>query len=114
MRLPFGRAAAALLSPGCVIGIAPGGLDRHTLKIGAGTRLLHRTIAFDNEMREIPLVTLIEIKNAVDALSPAELAELVPYLRERDSTAWDAQIEQDAATGKLDFLFHEADAARNG
>lgn len=48
----------------------------------------------------------------MDALSPAELAELAAYVRERDSAAWDAQIEEDAATGKLDFLFEEADEAR--
>ena len=57
-------------------------------------------------------MSLLEIKSAVDALSPAELAELASYVRERDSSAWDAQIEQDAAAGKLDFLFEEADAAR--
>jgi len=57
-------------------------------------------------------MSLPEIKSAVDALSPAELAELATYVRERDSAAWDAQIEQDAATGKLDFLFEEADTAR--
>ena len=57
-------------------------------------------------------MSLPEIKSAVDALSPAELAELATYVRERDSAAWDAQIEQDAATGKLDFLFEEAEAVR--
>jgi len=40
------------------------------------------------------------------------LAELAIYVRERDSAAWDAQIEEDAATGKLDFLFEEAEAAQ--
>jgi len=57
-------------------------------------------------------MSLPEIKSAVDALSPAELAELATYVRERDSAAWDAQIEEDAATGKLDSLFEEAEAAR--
>jgi len=57
-------------------------------------------------------MSLLEIKSAVDALSPAELAELASYVRERDSAAWDAQIEQDAAAGKLDFLFEEANTAR--
>ena len=57
-------------------------------------------------------MSLLEIKNAVDTLSPAELAELAAYVRERDATAWDSQSEQDTAAGKLDFLFEEADAAR--
>ena len=51
---------------------------------------------------------LPEIKSAVDALSPDELAELARYVRERDSAAWDVQMEQDTATDKLDFLFDEA------
>jgi len=63
-------------------------------------------------MGEILLVTLLEIKSAVDALSPSELAELLAYLREHDSTAWDVQMEQDAAIGKLDFLFEEANVVR--
>ena len=57
-------------------------------------------------------MSLLEIKRAVDALSPAELAELVTYVRERDSAAWDAEIEQDATAGKLDLLFEEAEEAR--
>lgn len=57
-------------------------------------------------------MSLVEIKSAVDALSPEELAELARYVRERDSAAWDAQIEEDAAAGKLDFLFEEAETAR--
>jgi hypothetical protein len=59
-------------------------------------------------------MSLPEIKSAVDALSSAELAELAAYIRDRDSAAWDAQIEEDAAGGKLDFLFEEAETARAG
>lgn len=59
-------------------------------------------------------MSLPEIKSAIDALSPAELAELAAYVRERDSAAWDAQIEEDAAGGKLDFLFDEVKTARAG
>lgn len=76
------------------------------------TRSADKVIAFDRAMASFPGMSLPEIKSAVDALSPSELAELATYIRERDSAAWDAQIEQDAAAGKLDFLFEEADAAR--
>ena len=58
-------------------------------------------------------MSLAEIKSAVDELSPKDLAELVAFLRERDSAAWDRQMEEDSAAGKLDFLFEEADQARS-
>lgn len=51
---------------------------------------------------------LAEIKSAVDKLSHRELAELAAFIRERDSRAWEEQLEADAASGKLDFLFEEA------
>jgi hypothetical protein len=57
-------------------------------------------------------MSLTEIKKAVDELTPKELAELAAFIRERDSAAWDRQIEEDAASGKLDFLFEEAEQAR--
>ncbi len=48
------------------------------------------------------VVSLTEIKTAVDALSPEELAELAAFIRERDNAAWDLQIDADfAETGRL-------------
>jgi hypothetical protein len=55
---------------------------------------------------------LAEIKSAVRELSPKELAELTAFISEQDNAVWAEQIEQDAASGKLDFLFHEADHER--
>ena len=55
---------------------------------------------------------LAEIKSAVEELSPKELDELIAFIRDRDIAAWDAQIEEDAAAGKLDFLFEEAEQTR--
>jgi hypothetical protein len=57
-------------------------------------------------------MSLAEIKSAVRELSPKELAELAVFVSERDNAAWDEQIEQDAASGKLDFLFQEANNER--
>jgi hypothetical protein len=57
-------------------------------------------------------VSLAEIKSAVDGLSVKELAELAAFIRQRDSSAWDQQIEEDAPAGKLDFLFQEAEKER--
>jgi hypothetical protein len=54
-------------------------------------------------------VSLTEIKSAAGKLSPAELAA---FVSEQDNTAWDKQIEKDAVSGKLDFLFEEAERER--
>ena len=44
-------------------------------------------------------MSLAEIKNAVDALTPDELADLAAFIRERDNRAWDQQIDRDFAEG---------------
>ena len=57
-------------------------------------------------------MSLAEIKSAVRQLSPEELAELAAFIAKQDNAAWDKQIEEDAASGKPDFLFEEADRER--
>ena len=57
-------------------------------------------------------MSLTEIKSAVRELSPNELAELTAFISEQDNAVWSEQIEKDAASGKLDFLFQEADVER--
>jgi hypothetical protein len=42
-------------------------------------------------------MSLAEIKDAVETLSPGELAELASFVRERENAAWDRQIEADFA-----------------
>jgi hypothetical protein len=44
-------------------------------------------------------VSLAEIKDAVDTLSPGELAELASFIRERENAAWNRQIDTDFAEG---------------
>lgn len=48
------------------------------------------------------------IENAVESLPPVELAQFRRWFADFDGNAWDKQIEQDAATGKLDQLAAEA------
>lgn len=48
------------------------------------------------------------IEKAVELLPPSELAEFRRWFAEFDAAAWDRQIEQDAASGKLDGLAAEA------
>lgn len=49
-----------------------------------------------------------EIKAQIEALPEPEYAKLLDWLSERDAAEWDRAIEQDAATGALDFLIDEA------
>ena len=48
------------------------------------------------------------IAKAVESLPPSELAEFRRWFAEFDAAAWDRQIEQDAASGKLVALAAEA------
>jgi hypothetical protein len=57
-------------------------------------------------------MSLAEIKDAVHGLSPKELAELTAFILDQENgDGWDRQMERDAAAGKLDFLFEEAERA---
>jgi hypothetical protein len=40
-------------------------------------------------------VSLIEIKTAMEALTPGELMELALFIRQREDAAWDRQIDAD-------------------
>ena len=44
-------------------------------------------------------MSLAEIKDAVDTLSPGELAELASFIHQRENAAWDRQIDADFAEG---------------
>ncbi len=57
-------------------------------------------------------MSLTEIKDAVRELTPKELAELAAFISRQDHAAWDKQMEEDDASGKLDFLFDEAERER--
>jgi hypothetical protein len=49
-----------------------------------------------------------EIEKAIDGLSKEEFRTLALWVREREQRQWDEEIDRDAASGKLDFLFEEA------
>lgn len=59
---------------------------------------------------EVKLSTVEEIQAAVMRLPRAEAIRLAAWLAERDAALWDQQIEEDAASGRLDFLAEEAEA----
>jgi hypothetical protein len=52
-----------------------------------------------------------QLENQIAALAPEEFRELARWMQDREEDAWDAQMEADAAAGKLDFLIAEADEA---
>jgi len=54
------------------------------------------------------MVTAESIEQAVEQLSPEELVKFRRWFAQFDAEAWDAQIEADAAAGKLDALAEEA------
>lgn len=49
--------------------------------------------------------TLIEIQEAITRLSPSEQQQLARWFEDELEDAWDAQIEEDAKSGKLDRLY---------
>lgn len=52
--------------------------------------------------------TFEDLKSEIEALPHREYMKLVHWLSERDWDAWDQEIENDSAAGKLDFLIEEA------
>ena len=56
--------------------------------------------------------TVEEIERAAERLAPTEFARLASWVGARNHDLWTRQMEADAAAGKLNFLFDEADAER--
>lgn len=53
-------------------------------------------------------MSLTEIKDAVETLSPRELAKLASFIRDRENAAWDRQIDADfAEDGRLRPILEE-------
>ena len=50
-----------------------------------------------------------EIEEAIDRLPPEEFRRIAQWFREREQSLWDEQIDRDSASGRLDFLFEEAE-----
>jgi hypothetical protein len=44
-------------------------------------------------------MSLVEIEEAVDKLSPEDLAKLAAHIAGRDKLAWDMEIEEDFSPG---------------
>ena len=51
--------------------------------------------------------TVEEIEQAAEKLAPTDFARLASWISDRQHALWTRQMEQDSASGKLDFLFEE-------
>jgi len=71
----------------------------HHPSIRLAARLTGKRVAFFAFSPIIPLMSLAELKEAVAALSPADLAELASFIRQRENSEWDRQIDADFAEG---------------
>ena len=56
--------------------------------------------------------TVEEIERAAEQLAPSDFDRLAAWVSARYHDAWTRQMECDAKTGKLDFLFEEAETER--
>ena len=54
------------------------------------------------------MTTVNDIKAAIESLPHKEFTQLMHWIHEKDMAQWDAQLAQDSAKGKLDFLIREA------
>lgn len=53
-------------------------------------------------------MTLYDLKSAIANLPPAELTKFREWFHDFDADAWDRQIAEDVAAGRLDALADEA------
>ncbi len=49
-----------------------------------------------------------KIEQDIEALSSKDFDRLAMWVEHRRDEKWDRQMEEDAAAGRLDFLFEEA------
>ena len=58
------------------------------------------------------MTTVEQIEQAAEQLAPSDFDRLAAWVSARYHELWKRQMDSDAAAGKLDFLFHEADTER--
>ena len=70
-------------------------------------------VGHTGDLFRLPAIAMSDVKSiedAVKSLRPQDLAEFRLWFAEFDTAAWDRQIEQDLAAGKLDGFLAEAQA----
>ena len=51
-----------------------------------------------------------EIEKAIEQLSSEDFSRLSRWMQERNQAVWDQQLDADSKSGKLDWLFNEANS----
>lgn len=51
-----------------------------------------------------------EIEAAINQLPDDDFRRIANWIRERDQSLWDKQLDSDCSAGRLDFLFEEIEA----
>ena len=54
------------------------------------------------------MTSIKEIENAIQSLHPGEMKQFRAWFADFDAKAWDAQIENDIVSGKLDKIADQA------
>jgi hypothetical protein len=82
------------------------------LTVGGSVRKLdlQRTSFLFAGINTMPRVE--ELKQAVSSLPPEEYRQFRDWFMERDWALWDREVEEDVASGKLDFLIKEVEEER--
>jgi hypothetical protein len=60
------------------------------------------------------MMSVTELKHAIKKLPEQKRRALARWLSEQESKAWDEQMADDSASGRLQFLIDEANSARSG
>ena len=55
------------------------------------------------------MMRIEEIEAAIAELPPDDYRRIVEWFRQRELARWDEQLDRDSSSGKLDFLFEEAE-----
>jgi len=55
-------------------------------------------------------MSVVELEAALSNLPPEDFARIRAWFYERDNLLWDKQIEDDAKSGRLDFLIEEVES----
>lgn len=53
-----------------------------------------------------------KLEREIQQLRPEQFAEFAAWFNRLQNEQWDNQMDEDSASGKLDFLFEEAKAER--
>lgn len=51
-----------------------------------------------------------EIEAAIASLPPEEFRRIAQWFYEREQRQWEEEVDNDSASGKIDFLFEEAES----